>query len=163
MAVDAAEGFEAPEMTDRYSSVEDWVSNYLSPVVQRKSRPGVVWCAKWWQHPEAANRLWALWRAWEAFRSQGGSGMSSWWLYHFDPTWGELTSDQGPFTECRSRRGRGQGHRDTDRPLPHVPAPEGWWTVVLGDLGGPLLATALNVDQDQEGEQDHDEDERSLR
>ncbi len=137
---------------ERYVDVEDFVTQYLSPVVQRKLGGGVVWCPKWWKHPEAVNRLWALWRAFEMFRSQGGSAMSSWWVYHADVHLSVLLDERGPFVECRGRK----GHIDSDHSLPVERAPEGWWTVLSGDLDTPVTYEA----SDHDDPPNHD-DERS--
>jgi hypothetical protein len=126
-------GFEPETIPERFVDVEDFVAHYLSPVVQRKIGPGVTWCPKWWKHPEAVSRLWALWRAFEMFRVQGGSGMSSWWVHHADAHLSALLDERGPFADCRKR-----GHADTDHALAHTPAPEGWWTVLTGDLDTPV-------------------------
>ncbi|WP_091463859.1 DUF4913 domain-containing protein [Micromonospora inyonensis] len=60
----------APEPA--YRNVEAFVADYLAHVVERRlaSGPtsGVNWCPRWWAHPEAISRLYALWRAWETLR-----------------------------------------------------------------------------------------------
>lgn len=109
----------------RFDSVEHWVQDWLRPIVRRtvnERRPGtrIVWCAQWWQHAEAIDRLEACWRAWEVARLDGGRGIADWWLTVMDPMWAQLTSPDGPFSEC-------QRAHSLPPQLPIDPAPTGWW------------------------------------
>lgn len=82
----------------------DWFEGWLAPVVRRQLKAGTYWCARWRDHPEAAERLQALWEAWEAARAEGGNAMSYWWTVHFDAHWGVLTdSARGSFAACAKR------------------------------------------------------------
>lgn len=105
-----------------YRSVDDWIRSYLAPVLERRlahgASMGLHWCPRWWAHPEAITRLYALWRAWETLRiSDPATGMSVWWRDHLDPHLGALTSEYGPFSRCRPDK-----HVDPT-PLPVEPAP----------------------------------------
>lgn len=105
-----------------YPDVGAFVNGYLAHVVERQiakgAQAGVYWCAKWWAHPEALSRLYALWRAWETLRvSDPNTGMSIWWRDHLDPHLGALTAGYGPFTRCSPDR-----HYDP-APLPVQPVP----------------------------------------
>ncbi|MER7164912.1 DUF4913 domain-containing protein [Micromonospora sp. NPDC000207] len=105
-----------------FNNVNEFVAGYLAHVLERRvatgPTPGINWCPRWWAHPEALSRLYALWRAWEALRvSDPQTGMSIWWRDHLDPHLTVLTSDAGPFTRCASGR-----HRDPE-PLSMEPAP----------------------------------------
>ncbi|SCL25889.1 DUF4913 domain-containing protein [Micromonospora inyonensis] len=117
----------APEPVFR--NIDQFVSGYLALVLERRvasgPTPGINWCPRWWAHPEALSRLYALWRAWEALRvNDPHTGMSVWWRDHLDPHLAVLTGDAGPFTRCGSDR-----HRDPE-PLHVEPAP----TEVLAQL-----------------------------
>ena len=93
----------------------DWFEGWLAPVVCRPLKAGTYWCPRWREHPEALERLRALWEAWEAARAEGGNAMSYWWTVHLDAHWGVLTgSPTGPFAACAKR---GQ-HSDELRGLP---------------------------------------------
>ncbi len=82
----------------------DWFEGWLAPVVCRPLKAGTYWCPRWREHPEALERLRALWEAWEAARAEGGSAMSYWWTVHLDAHWGVLTgSTTGPFAACAKR------------------------------------------------------------
>nr|WP_232234197.1 DUF4913 domain-containing protein [Micromonospora chokoriensis] len=52
--------------------MEAFVGDYLAHVVERRLAFGPTsennWCLRWWAHPEAISRLYALWRAWETLR-----------------------------------------------------------------------------------------------
>jgi hypothetical protein len=110
-----------PPPTPLYTSVEDWVTHHLLPTYRRQSGPR-TWCSQWWRHPEALERLEALWRAWEALRLDTTTGMSVWWRDHADHHLPILLSPDGPFARCTHR-----GHQDLPDPLPTTPAPPDWW------------------------------------
>ena len=98
-----------------FPNVEAWVAGWLAPVIRRPLRGATVWCARWWEHPEAVCRLHALWKAWEeAIRGDGGA-LSYWWTMHFDAHWSTLTCEQGPFSACKDNN-----HSDKWGPLPHA-------------------------------------------
>lgn len=106
-----------------FANVGQFVDQYLSPVVERRvaagAASGIPWCRKWWAHPEALSRIYALWRAWECLRvSDPATGMSIWWRDHLDPHLAALTSDNGPLARCRPDR-----HVDPV-PLPVNPIPQ---------------------------------------
>lgn len=117
-APDAAAG-DAP--VAKYCDFESWVAEWLTPTIRRPLRGGAVWCPEWWRHDEACVRLDALWRAWEIARVQGGSGLSEWWVVHFDAHWTVLTGAQGPFGACKDHV-----HSDKLGPLPFTMPPDDW-------------------------------------
>lgn len=105
-----------------YRDVAAFVGDYLAHVVERRlaSGPtsGVNWCPRWWAHPEAISRLYALWRAWETLRvSDPQTGMSIWWRDHLDPHLAALGAEYGAFGRCSPDK-----HTEP-RPLPVEPAP----------------------------------------
>jgi Domain of unknown function (DUF4913) len=117
-----------PPPAPRFSSVEDFVADYLSLVSEVRLGGPLVWCANWWAHPEAVLRLTALWRAWEALRLVPAMGMSNWWTLHYDPHMKVLLdAERGPFAPCT----RGQHQDGKPGPLPLVGPPEGWGTAPL--------------------------------
>ena len=105
-----------------FPNVDAWVHGYLALVVERRlahgASMGLYWCPRWWSHPEAISRLYALWRAWETLRvTDPATGMSVWWRDHLDPHLAALTSEFGPFSRCRPDK-----HTDPTS-LPADPAP----------------------------------------
>lgn len=60
----------------------------------------IYWCPRWWLHPEAVNRIEALWRTWEQLRTDPMMGMSAWWRDHFDHHWDRLVGSGGVFAYC---------------------------------------------------------------
>jgi hypothetical protein len=134
-AVDGAEGWEEPPagpaggvgqaVQPHFSSVEDFVTDYLSLVSEVRTGGPLVWCASWWAHPEAVARLTALWRAWEALRLEPATGMSNWWTLHFDPHIRVLLdAERGPFASCsRGHQAGKPGPLALDQPI------EGWKTL----------------------------------
>lgn len=95
-----------------FDSASDWVDGWLVLTVRRRLGPHMAWCEKWWDHHEAAERLEALWAAWELGQAEGGASPSQWWIYHFTPHWAALTDARGPFAACSD------GHVADPAPLP---------------------------------------------
>ncbi len=105
-----------------YDSLVGWLDGFFFPVVRRcAGATKQPWCAQWWRHPEAVQRLNALWRSWEAMRGGPEPDWSTWWVSHFDEHMGQLTNvERGPFSQC------GNGHRDYEEELPHEKPPAHW-------------------------------------
>lgn len=102
-----------------YSTLEEWIDDWLAPNVLRPGGLGGAWCAQWWAHPEAAARLEALWMAWEAARTEGGEALSRWWTVDWASHWKALSSKTGTFNSCSATK-----HREVSDPLPCNPIPE---------------------------------------
>jgi hypothetical protein len=117
----ASAGPDSTPPEPRYPGVEAWVTKHLLPTYLRQSGPR-TWCAQWWRHPEALERLEALWRAWEALRLDTTTGMSVWWRDHADHHLPILLSTDGPFARCAGRT-----HQALPDPFPTDPAPTDWW------------------------------------
>ncbi|MET8042561.1 DUF4913 domain-containing protein [Micromonospora sp. NPDC005215] len=112
-----------------YSTVEQWVTNYLLPTFPRPvGEVGMTrwhWCEQWWRHDEAVTRLTALWYGWEQARLQM-TGMLS-WLRELDHQLPILYGDDGPFRDCAAGGDLWeQQHRSSPEVLA-VAAPENWW------------------------------------
>jgi hypothetical protein len=61
------------------------------------------WCVRWWQHPEAFERLVWLWQSWEAAittQRTDPAAMAAWLHYEFDYHRSVLQALDGPFAEC---------------------------------------------------------------
>jgi len=115
------------ETTDTiYSSVVEFVENYLSMTYQRQvtDTAETVWCPEWWRHPEAVARLEALWRAWENSRLDGATGLSDWFTLHADRQMKQLFAPVGPFRYCSARH----GHKDLLSPLPSTQVEPGMFS-----------------------------------
>jgi hypothetical protein len=90
-----------------YPNSATWVARWLCPNLEREIKRSFEWCPQWWDHPEAVQRLEALWRAWEFLRLDGGTGMSTWWVDHADHHLALLCNpDIGPFGHCHTTHGR---------------------------------------------------------
>jgi hypothetical protein len=90
-----------------YPNSAAWVAIWLCPNLEREIKRTFEWCPQWWDHPEAVQRLEALWRAWEILRLNGGTGMSTWWVDHADHHLALLCNpDIGPFGHCHTTHGR---------------------------------------------------------
>lgn len=133
-----AEGWEEPPagtangarqtVQPHFSSVEEFVTGYLSLGTEVRTGGPIVWCASWWVHPEAVARLTALWRAWEALRLEPAIGMSNRWTLHFDPHMRVLLdAERGPFASCN----RGQHQKGKPGPPPLERPAERWKTTPL--------------------------------
>ena len=111
----------------------EWVEVWLAPSIARKlpgHGKGATWCAQWWRHREAAVRLHALWRAWEAAADDGGAALSLWWTHGLDPHLRVLTDGvAGPLYRC------GTATHQPAAQLATSPVAAGWFTqpLVTGD------------------------------
>lgn len=90
-----------------------------------------TWCPCWWRHPEAVVRLEAIWRAFEALRTDPGTGISVWLRDHADVHMAQLLAPTGPFRGCTARDGHSP---DPLPPLPLVDPPDDWWTAADSGL-----------------------------
>jgi hypothetical protein len=79
-----------------FPNVAVFVKHWLLPTYRRNPSKH-VWDPRWWEYPEAATRLEALWRSFEFLRLEGPTGMAVFFRDYMDPTMRELTSENGPF------------------------------------------------------------------
>lgn len=107
-----------------YPNAAQWVAEWLV-LHYGRDNPGFRWCRRWWDHPEAAARLEALWQAWETARADEDdpAAMSSWWLEHADPHMQLLGSEAGPFAQCDAT----SGAHHAPATLPVVSPPDGMY------------------------------------
>ena len=104
-------GPEAP--STHFPNADTWLREWLLLVWQAPTTPSARpehsalssadtyhWCPKWWAHPEAVNRIEALWRSWEKMRVDPFMGMALWFRDQFDHHWPRLVNTGGPFTFC---------------------------------------------------------------
>lgn len=106
-----------------YPNVAAFVEEYLRYIFQRQvtDTTDAVWCPEWWEHTEAVIRLDALWRAWEHYRTNEKTGLSTWFTVHADRHMKKLLDPSGPFKYCNPRH----GHRKMLAPLPLASPPAG--------------------------------------
>ncbi|MDZ8276524.1 DUF4913 domain-containing protein [Microbacterium aquimaris] len=97
---DAAELVDEPQREALYTSVYDFVDDWLLPNYQRKPGP-YRWDPNWFDNFEAVERLTALWYAFEAARHDAAPAMAAFWLNTLDPMMRELTSPEGVFWYVR--------------------------------------------------------------
>ncbi|WP_280269687.1 DUF4913 domain-containing protein [Nocardia wallacei] len=99
-----------------YPSLGAFLADRLSVIFARQvtDLADVVWCPEWWLHPEAVERLWIVWQAWEELALLGPVGMSDWWQWHCEPHMARLMDPRGPFKYCSVRH----GHKPMLNPLP---------------------------------------------
>ncbi|MGW6730204.1 DUF4913 domain-containing protein [Nocardia sp. NPDC055029] len=122
---------EKPEEEERklhHAKLDEFVEKYLVHTYRREvTRKGteakIRWCPQWWDHSEAVGRLEALWMAWEEARLGAGSEMATWWTTCADPLMAALYDPEGVFKYCSVA----DGHKDSLKRLPTVPAPTGWF------------------------------------
>lgn len=111
-----------------FATVDDFVREFLvdhyARAIGTKKGPGVtIWAARWWKSREAVSRLTALWRAWEHLRLDPATGMSVWWLDHFDRHMRVLMDgEHGPFVELVKENPEGQPRTLTALPYEAPPA-----------------------------------------
>lgn len=81
-----------------------WVEATISALESVDTEGNMHWCAQWWDHPEAVDRLRALHMHQLAVMptSEDPAGaLSSWWVDHWDRHAVILFGKSGPFGECR--------------------------------------------------------------
>ncbi|QIS23647.1 DUF4913 domain-containing protein [Nocardia terpenica] len=103
-----------------FPDLDTWVREWLAPTYWRVvSGPPAKhrWCASWWDHPEALERLQPLWELWERVRGEGD--MLQWWSYA-DQHMPILLALTGPFARCSSTNHYAP---ENDTALPCTPAP----------------------------------------
>ena len=83
-----------------YANAGEWAHDWLIPAFVRDKPQSSAWCAEWWEHPEAAIRIYECWRGWESARREDGSSMSGWIVYHLDHHLDQLRDPGGPFKGC---------------------------------------------------------------
>jgi hypothetical protein len=81
-----------------YPDWVSWVDEWLTVRVSRRPQR-VRWCHRYAEHPEVADRLEALWHAWEAQRPEPEAQLG-WFRDGLDHQLGVITADDGPLREC---------------------------------------------------------------
>lgn len=101
-----------------YRNCYRFFSEFLAPTYRRRVIDSQTnrWCPEWTKHPEARNRIEALWRTWEYLRLDPTTGLSVWWKDHADHHMAYLFSPEGTFRDCSPT----DGHQ----PLPALPSAE---------------------------------------
>lgn len=136
---DQAAAPEPERVEPYYPSAADFFERWLAPTWEY--RASAIWCPKWWVHPEAVNRITALWLVWEHLRTDPATGMSVFWRDHADYHLGILSSPDGPLAAC----GRSRAHRTGEDAASSVllaaePAPtevRALWTPAPPDTATP--------------------------
>lgn len=90
--------------TTCYPDLDTWVRDYFAPLYARPIGGDFRWCPQWRDHVEAVARLEAMWRAWEALRLDGATGMANWFTTVADPLVHQLTNRGGPLGQCQNTR-----------------------------------------------------------
>ena len=113
-----------------YRSVDEFVRRFLIHQYSRVVGPASPrrWQARWWANGEAIMRLEALWRAFEALRTDPGTGTAVWIRDYLDPTMAALMSPDGPFRDSNDMSRRGE-------PLPYEAPPPELFPEALSDEG----------------------------
>lgn len=113
-----------PPPEPRYSTVENWVSDWLAPMIVRRHGPEFRWCPQWWQHAEAISRLTGLWSTWETAYADSDAAMLSWYRDCLDHHLPVLCSGSGPFLNCSNDQGH---NRSPGIVLQTIPTPDNFW------------------------------------
>ena len=87
-----------------YPDWVSWVDEWLTVRVSRRPQR-VRWCHRYAEHPEVADRLEALWHAWEAQWPEPEARLG-WFRDGLDHQLGVITADDGPLRECSAHEGQ---------------------------------------------------------
>jgi hypothetical protein len=79
----------------------DWVDQWLVPRISLSPHRH-RWCHHYADHPEVADRLEALWHAWEALWPDPLARLT-WFRDGLDHHWPLITAEDGPLRECSAR------------------------------------------------------------
>jgi hypothetical protein len=93
-----------PPVTPVYPDWVTWVEEWLSVRVSRRPQK-VRWCHRYAEHPEVADRLEALWHAWEAQWPEAATRVL-WFRDGLDHQLPIITADDGPLRECSAHEGQ---------------------------------------------------------
>ena len=93
----ASPGRRVPRVTV-YPDWVSWVDQWLAVRVSRRPQR-VRWCRRYAEHPEVADRLEALWHAWEALWPEPEARLG-WFRDGLDHQLGVIAADDGPLREC---------------------------------------------------------------
>ncbi len=80
-----------------------WVDEWLTVRVSRRQQR-IRWCHQYAEHPEVADRLEALWHAWEAQWPEPELWLS-WFRDGLDHQLPIITAEDGPLRECSAHEG----------------------------------------------------------
>jgi len=118
-----------PEPAPRFASLAIFVDEYVLPnwIHKLGENYGGLWCARWWEHPEAVTRLEALWEAFEVMRLETPPALSTWLRDHFDVHMRALTMPAGVFFNCSIAKHNEQ--HQTNEPWRADPPPVGMFPV----------------------------------
>lgn len=81
-----------------YPDWQMWVSDWLAPRISRHPHRA-RWCHQYAEHPEVADRLEALWHAWEALWPEPATRVT-WYRDGLDHQLAVITAEDGPLREC---------------------------------------------------------------
>jgi hypothetical protein len=127
-----------------YATVHDWVHRHFAQAYPRHLGIGSRWrwCTHWHEHPEALIRFQALWRTWEAARTDPtGTAIAAWHREHLDHHLPILLTDDGPFYTCTP------GAHDIQPPLPISTDVLTGTPLPAENIGPPIKLTALSQAQ----------------
>lgn len=108
------EGEDGPGPSGFHTS-EQFFEGFLKHVYARDpDNSAVIWCPRWFEHPEALYVVEELWRSWETQRMVPGVGEAIWLVNFFYPLMTKLTDATGGFHGCSAKK----GHTPQCVPLP---------------------------------------------
>lgn len=111
----AAPAVAAPQDPLDMAVLVDWVHRNVGEWAQRKlpltaaGQGGFIWCAQWYEHPEAITILWLLRRSWLEAVTQPGAAMFVYYRDFYYPALRVLSEDNGPFHACNKEK-----HHDSE-------------------------------------------------
>lgn len=111
-----------------FPTLVDFVRDWVARMWRHREIDGTqtFWAPDWWRYDEAVVRLEAMWRTWEACRTDPGIAMSMWLREQGDYHMEILMSPRGPFGgnhDITSDRGEPLPHQDPPPPAPALAAP----------------------------------------
>ncbi|KAA2261521.1 DUF4913 domain-containing protein [Solihabitans fulvus] len=119
-----------PGIDPAWDVLVPWVEAMIASRVRKVSTTGegggIRWCSRWFDHPDAVERFWAIYLAWtEAVTAapKSPTWLSVWLRDHLDPHLAVVTDPAGPFFACTTYQHDPQpplGQAAYDQPEPQL-------------------------------------------
>jgi hypothetical protein len=113
----AHQGLSKPKAPAVYATWQAWVDNWLATRISR-SPHRYRWCHQYADHPEVADRLEALWQAWEA-RWPDPLARLDWYRDGLDHQLAVIAAEDGPLRGCSALEREHGGHLSWAAGWPH--------------------------------------------
>lgn len=89
------------ESPDLQQELSQWWQEFFLPTIESTQLRDRIWCPQWREHPEAVEKVYALWTSHMAAVSSPNE-LAGWWVNSFEPIIDKLTHRNGIFRNCET-------------------------------------------------------------